>query len=304
MTFHIKTNTWMRFFFIITITAIVFYLIFQTIDLNDVISTLINSNKFYILLSIIPLGISLLFNAARWQSVLRATGYEIALKECFIIFMAAIPFSSITPSKSGDVVRAYYLKNKIPIAHTVGSVVTERTFDLAVLACLSLVGTLIWGMHEFALVIFSFIILLGVFIFFMKNVSNLPIPETWNQKVQNFCFSMNGLLGCREKLIAVMLFSSCIWILAIVQTMLLFSALSISVPLVFLIGVLPIAILIGMIPVTLGGMGTRDAAFIVLFSAYATSEKLLAVGLLFTLFRYWLLGIAGLPFMKYALKNV
>jgi hypothetical protein len=50
-------------------------------------------------------------------------------------------------------------------------------------------------------------------------------------------------------------------------------------------------------------MGTRDAAIIMVFSGYATSSQLLAVALLFSLFRYWLLAIVGLPFMRIALKN-
>jgi hypothetical protein len=51
-------------------------------------------------------------------------------------------------------------------------------------------------------------------------------------------------------------------------------------------------------------MGTRDAAIIILFSAYATSGELLAVALLYSLFRYWLLAIAGLPFMRIATKGL
>jgi len=278
-------------------------LIFQKIHFNDVILIVISANKFYILLSIIPLGVSLFFNAIRWRSVLSAMGYEITLKECFVLFMAAIPFSSITPSKSGDIVRAYYLKNKIPITHTVGSVITERIFDLAVLLFFSLIGIYFSGAQEFALIIILSMVLLAVFITLTYNVSKLPIPETWSLKIQSFFISVKNLIQNRRKLLSVIVSSFSIWILAILQTMLLFSALSITVPPMYIIGTLPIAIVIGMIPVTLGGMGTRDAAIIMLFSGYATSSQLLAVALLFSLFRYWLLAIVGLPFMRIALKN-
>jgi uncharacterized protein (TIRG00374 family) len=303
MTIDLKTNNGVKFFFIIAITIVIFFLIFQKINFNEVISIVISANKFYILLSIIPLGVSLFFNAIRWRSVLSAMGYEITLKECFVLFMAAIPFSSITPSKSGDIVRAYYLKNKIPITHTVGSVITERIFDLAVLLFFSLIGIYFSGAQEFALIIIFFMFLLGMFMILTYNVSKLPISETWSLKIQSFFISVKDLIENRRKLLSVIVSSFSIWILAILQTMLLFSALSITVPPMYIIGTLPIAIVIGMIPVTLGGMGTRDAAIIMLFSGYATSSQLLAVALLFSLFRYWLLAIVGLPFMRIALKN-
>jgi len=304
MTIDIKTNKWVKLFFIISITGAIFFLIFQKIHFNEVISILISAKKIFLLLSIVPLGVSLFFNAIRWQSVLNAMEYEISLKECFVIFMAAIPFSSITPSKSGDIIRAYYLKNKIPLANTVGSVITERIFDLVVLIFFSLIGIYFYGAHEFALIIILFMFLLVVLITFTYKVSKLPIPETWSLKIESFFISIKDLIKNRRILISVILSSFFIWILAILQTMLLFSALSITVPLFFLIGTLPIAILIGMIPVTLGGMGTRDAAIIILFSAYATSGELLAVALLYSLFRYWLLAIAGLPFMRIATKGL
>ena len=61
---------------------------------------------------------------------------------------------------------------------------------------------------------------------------------------------------------------------------------------------IPIAIFIGMIPVTLGGMGTRDAAIIYLFSEFGTPSELLGVGILFSLIRYWFLSVIGVAFMK------
>ncbi len=298
-----KTGNRVTLFLVIGITFVIFLIIFQKINFDEVILILINADKIFLLLSIIPLAVSLFFNAIRWRSVLSGMGYEIAFKECFVVFMAAIPFSSITPSKSGDVVRAYYLKNKIPIASTVGSVITERIFDLAVLLSFSLIGIYFCGAHEFALIIFLFMVLSAVFIILAYNAPKLPIPGPWTLKIQGFFISIRDLVENREKLISVILSSFSIWILAILQTLLLFSALSITVPPVCLVGILPIAILIGMIPVTLGGMGTRDAAFVILFSAYATSSQLLAVALLFSLSRYWLLAIIGLPFMKIALKN-
>tara|TARA_B110000438_G_C15300639_1_gene431013 strand:- start:62 stop:346 length:285 start_codon:yes stop_codon:yes gene_type:complete len=65
----------------------------------------------------------------------------------------------------------------------------------------------------------------------------------------------------------------------------------------------PLAIFLGQLPLTLGGMGTRDLAFINLFSEYATESALLSVGILFSIFRYWLISLLGIPFMLRLINN-
>src|SRR5438067_12642479 len=51
-----------------------------------------------------------LVHAWRLRVVLAATGYELSWRRSFGLVMAAWPISSLTPAKSGDLVRAYYLR--------------------------------------------------------------------------------------------------------------------------------------------------------------------------------------------------
>jgi uncharacterized protein (TIRG00374 family) len=75
--------------------------------------------------------------AKRWQIILETIGYNFQYKECFNLIMAAFPLTSITPSKSGDVIKAYYLKDKIPASKTAGSVINRKDIDL-MFSCLFL----------------------------------------------------------------------------------------------------------------------------------------------------------------------
>ena len=65
-------------------------------------------------------------------------------------------------------------------------------------------------------------------------------------------------------------------------------------PTTAILGLVPVAIIIGLIPITLAGIGTRDAALIVLFSPWASAEMMAGAALLSHL-RYFLPGLAGLP---------
>lgn len=280
------------------ITLFIFYLLFTQIDTRSVVQILSNANLFYVLASILVLALIIPITVFRWQIILKITGHSLPFWRCFNIFMAALPLTSISPSKSGDVVKAYYLKDEFPMSKTIGTVYTERIFDLFSLIFLSFAGSLVYKNMEY-LIILTPALLIVTLLFITPN-ANLRIPiikDSWNSKLQNIVLSMRSLTRRKKEFLVVTLLSLMSWMLVVFQTMLFFFALGIDIPYIFTMANIPIAIFIGMIPVTLGGMGTRDAAIIFLFSNYATSSELLGVGILFSIIRYWFLSITGIPFM-------
>ena len=288
------------------ITLIIFYFIFTKIDFYSVIEVLSHANTFYLLIALLLTVIGVLIIAKRWQTILKTMGYNFRYKECFNLIMGAFPLSSITPSKSGDIIKAYYLKDKIPASKTVGSVITERMFDVLTLILFSLIGMTFCKKYELAGIAFVILVCIIAVFFLMRAGFNfrLPIKSSWNEKIQNLILSMKLLTKDKRALLLVFSYSILIWFISILQTLIFFYALGITVPLLFTMANVPIAIFIGIVPVTLGGMGTRDAAIIILFSEYATPSELLGVGILFSLFRYWILSLIGVPFMRKMMNKV
>ena len=285
------------------VTLIIFCLIFTKIDIHVVIKILSHADPLYLLLAVLISFTAILISIRRWHTVLKVMGYSIPFSTCFNVLMAALSLASITPSRSGDIIRAYYLKDKIPISKTIGSVLTERVFDIFTLVLFSLIGMVFCQKYEMA-VIALIIILCIVVIFFIAHTDfHLPIRESWSVKLQNISLSMNTLTRDKKTFSIIMFYTLLIWFLAIIQTLIFFYALGISIPVIFAMANIPIAIFIGFVPVTLGGMGTRDAAIIFLFSAYATPSELLGVGILFSVFRYWLPSLLGIPFMRKMMKH-
>ena len=298
-------KTFFRTLLVLSITIAIFYFIFTKIDFYSVIEVLSHANLFYLLIALLLLVVGVLITAKRWQIILETMGYNFRYKECFNLIMAAFPLTSITPSKSGDIIKAYYLKDKIPASKTVGSVITERIFDVLTLVLFSLIGMTFCKKYELAFI--ALIILICIIAIFLLARAGfdfrLPIKSSWNEKIQNLILSTKLLTKDKKVFSSVMLYSFTSWFLGVVQTLMFFYALGIKVPLLFTMANIPIAIFIGMIPVTLGGMGTRDAAIIILFSVYAAPSELLGVGILFSLFRYWLLSLLGVPFLRKMIKN-
>jgi uncharacterized protein (TIRG00374 family) len=263
------------------------------------VKVLSHANLFYLFIALLLLFVIILIIAKRWQTILETMGYNFRYKECFNLIMAALPLTSITPSKSGDIVKAYYLKDKIPASKTVGSVITERVFDILTLVLFSLIGMTFCKKYELAFIALIILICIIAILLLARAGFNfrLPVKSSRNEKIQNLILSTKLLMNDKKVFSTIMLYSFSSWFLGVVQTLMFFYALGIKVPLLFTMANIPIAIFIGMIPVTLGGMGTRDAAIIILFSEYATPTELLGVGILFSVFRYWLISLIGIPFM-------
>ena len=296
----------LRIILVLSITIAIFYAIFTKIDFHSVIEVLSHANLFYLFIALLLLFIIILITTKRWQTILKTMGYNFRYKECFNLIMGAFPLTSITPSKSGDVIKAYYLKDKIPASKTVGSVITERMFDVLTLVLFSLIGMIFCKKYELAGVAFAILICIIAIFLLMRAGFNfrLPIKSSWNEKIQNLILSTKLLTKDKRAFFFILSYSILIWFVSIVQTVMFFYALGINVPLLFTIANIPIAIFIGLVPVTLGGMGTRDAAIIFLFSEYATSSELLGVGILFSVFRYWLISLIGIPFMRKMMKQI
>jgi uncharacterized membrane protein YbhN (UPF0104 family) len=75
------------------------------------------------------------------------------------------------------------------------------------------------------------------------------------------------------------------------------------VPFVANLALAPLAILAGLLPLTLAGVGTRDAAILVLYRSVLTAPQAAAVGLLCTS-RYVLPALGGVPFLNRYLSLV
>jgi glycosyltransferase 2 family protein len=102
--------------------------------------------------------------------------------------------------------------------------------------------------------------------------------------------------GHRLRLVVVALTSTGIWFLHLLQIWMFTIALRTDVPLLSALALAPLALLAGLLPLTFAGIGTRDAALVLLFAPYMAAADAAALGVLCTL-RYFLPALGGLPFI-------
>ena len=296
-----QRNSLLRGLLLVALTFLVFYLLFQRIDLSQVIT----------LLRAIPVGTWLVamlltlsfpvMSAVRWHLILSTMGFDVSIMRCLLIIVGIWPLSSVSPSKAGDLLKAVSLRRKIEPMVVAGSVLTERALDLLMLAVFALVGGLFF--HDLRITAVATAVTIGVIVAVIvaRLDIELPIGKRFQSKLKELLHSIRVLGSRPVTLVAILVLTAANWLASIVQTKLLFDGVGASVPLGFTVAALPVAIFVGLLPITFGGMGTRDSAMVVLFAGFATTSQSLAVGLLYSFFGYWLLAIIGIPLVKKAL---
>ncbi|TSC72491.1 MAG: hypothetical protein G01um101438_575 [Parcubacteria group bacterium Gr01-1014_38] len=286
---------------LLVITALIFYLLFRRIDLMSVLQTLATI-PFRTWRAAFLLTISFpMLSALRWHYTLKAIGHRVSILRCLKIILGTSPISAIAPSKAGDLLKALSLRGEISLLEVGGTVLAERVLDVIVLAALALAGGIVVGNSLITRLAVA-IVGAGIagLLLLPMLVASIKKPKL-REKLERLIRVLHALRAQPSKAFAIALFTVLNWLASIVQTHLLLLAVGAHPPFWLTAAALPIAIFIGLIPITIGGMGTRDAALVTLLASAATAPQALSVGLLYSFFGYWLLAILGLPFMKSAL---
>jgi glycosyltransferase 2 family protein len=284
------------------VTLLVFYLIFRHVPFRTVGSLLGGAR-------LLPLAVGLLLtvsfpflSAMRWRAVMSAMGKHLDLREALSLTMASWTLSTFTPSKGGDLAKAYFLRGRFPVSTVLGSVLAERLFDVLTLLLFCLVGSLIYGWKTLA-ALSGGLLAAGIVGTAVLLLIRLPVPAKLRPKVERMLEALRCLIRRPGYMLLFLALITTNWMASVVQTWLFYAALRAAVPFGNVLAALPAAIFVGLVPLTVAGMGTRDAALIRLLAGSAPPAVSLGVGLLYSLCGYWLPGLVGLPFLRSCLRR-
>jgi uncharacterized membrane protein YbhN (UPF0104 family) len=250
------------------------------------------------------LGLSMVVAAFRWCSVLSAMGYSLSIWKALGILLSTWPFSIVAPSRANDFLRARALRGLVPGFTTAGSVLAERAVDVQVLCWLALGGALLAGKSLVAATALGGAIgeVVAV-VLLLRMGSKLSRREPFGRyrtKLDQLAQAFVALACAPRSLASVFAASAGVWLLNVAVLLSLALAFSASVGWREVLALWPIAIFVGLLPVSLGGLGTRDGAFLLLlrgFSPDDVSESgVLASTLGYAFLTTWLLAIIGVPF--------
>lgn len=231
----------------------------------------------------------------RWLAVLQSQGVRLGYWRAFEVVMACQPVGNLTPGKAGDFLKATACHSKVV---GLGSVLAERVVDVIILG--------IFGV-TFGIAVGSWQSVLGgcvglgggtAIILTARLAAKLLKGKPLAAKLEGFLTVFPGLARQPRLLAACALSSASNWFLSMLQLWFLLEAFGTTASLPLIIAVLPAATFAGLIPIpTFAGAGTRDTALLFLTKGLIDPASMLAASIIYTFFGYFLLGLAGLPFL-------
>ena len=167
-----------RNFILILLTAIAIYSIFLIFsDINLVYNKLSNFDWKFIPLILAIIFCSWLVLFARWVIILRSYKIHIPLKDNLLIYLAGFTLS-ITPIKTGELIKSVLLKNKFKIKRTISVplVLVERFYDI--------IGTVILALVVILLMLFS-IYSKSSFSYFLRFINKFKFLQKFSVSLED-----------------------------------------------------------------------------------------------------------------------
>lgn len=310
------------------ITLVLLALILLSVDRQRLWETLRQTRPDYFAAAMVLFIPQIWVISHRWRRMIGALA-PIGFGESVRLVLASQSMNLVLPSKMGDLTKAWFLKRSgaLDLARATQVVVLEKMLDVAALCVWMLIGLGIalveaawkpgslkfggsfWPLAAAAGGIGVTVVGTVAAIYFVPT-QRLPLYGRWVAflaarpklaKIHRLFASGHEVMALLQRSEArragIVALSLAIWLLHLVQINFFFHSLGAAVPLSAFVAFLPLALFVGLLPFSIAGIGTRDAAVILLFSPYHPAAVLAGVGFYLSL-RYVIPAACGLPFLN------
>jgi uncharacterized protein (TIRG00374 family) len=294
------------------VSLAILYVLYRHIGSGSLLEALARTDGLWLgaaLTMVIPLTL-----ITAWRFFLLAPPEaELDFPESGRLILVASSMNLVLPSKMGDIAKAYFMNQKHKMAGglSLSLVLFEKGADMLSLLAWCIFGLLLYPNKDSLFWMFTLAIA-GGFVFGLLvlcsdrfcrlfiGLAMAALPESIAAKLKQLSISLHlvriYLWSGKRRLAEMIGVSVGLWFLHLIQIWLFALALGGEVPMLSNLALAPLAILAGLVPLTFAGVGTRDAALILLYSPYLDAASGAMLGLLCTL-RYLLPGLLGLPYL-------
>ena len=295
--------------FCVSLTLLV--LLYAFVDIGALAEAMRSANPWWLIGGISLLAPITLVTAWRFSLLVRDA--KIGFGESNRLILASSTLNLILPSKMGDLAKGFVLTERhgVPGSLALSIVVLEKTLDLLSLLVWGVVAMLYVGLSNPILLLLT-IPVAGLLAVVTAIIVPFPIfggliglawrilPARFAGKLERFFDSLSEVVrwfwGRPLWAFGVIALSLTLWLVHLWQFWFFTRSVGGAIPMIDNMAFATMSILIGLLPFTVAGIGSRDAAIVVFYSAYLSPGAAAFVGILATL-RYVLPAIAGLPFV-------
>src|SRR4030042_2150711 len=273
-----------------------FAIILSRMNVGKIIQNISNIKPVYLITAILLLVPSLIIKTLCWNYIMRQQGIKYGLKDSVLMYCSGLYIGIVTPGRMGEITKALYLKND---GHSMGkslvSTILDRLSDFAFLLVFIFLGSLFFlNVIYKQILIFIIVILISLVLLFIlfktglikliiKKIFYILIPQkyqkSWKINFQDFIDDIK-IYKFKNYLI-IFIISALSWLFYYIQMYVLSRGLNIDLPFLYFAIAITIAGFITLIPVSISGIGTRDAALLLLFGPFLIpKEEIIALSAL------------------------
>lgn len=301
---HVRLFSW-KLIPLVLITGVVFWaLITRVTDDESLRDAVEQADPRFMALACGLMAAALGAATARLRMVLGAMGYGVGALKVFDAIMSTWPLGLVAPSRTNEFLRAFVLRNEVPVVEGGGAVLAERAVDVQTLCLLALVGAAAAG--EWLLAAIAGAAWLGVWAagavvaVAPDRLTSLPGLRRFEDKLSRLTSSFGALHRDPRRLAGVLVASLGVWLAAVAIAYVLLTAFAAGVSFVTTLSLWPLAIFVGLLPVTVSGMGTRDATFVALLALQqpeSSEARVLAATMGYAVVTTIIPAAVGIPWM-------
>lgn len=275
--------TKIKFFVKILITFLLVGVILKFVGFSEILNSFKTIQLGWFIAAFALAPIFLFFKIIKWQKLVKEEIPDISFLKSAVSFLAGWGVALLTPARVGELARAFYFDsgNRLRL---ISLVIFDKIFDFVVLVFLALFG-LASFFSWFHVILYLFI---GIFLlmllfrqsFIVTCMVNLSHILPFRSRLKKF---LDGWKPISSKTLVLCLFYTFFaFFITIFQCYLLTNSFeTVSLKVVFL--VFPLVILSNAIPISIGGLGVREGAAVLLLSLFGVS-KTAAINSAFLLF--------------------
>jgi len=269
--------------------------LFLGIDKSHATELMIHAEKKYLLFAFLMISLSPPIITYRWLGTLYCIpdNYT-SFSEAFSAVITAITINSFLPAKGGDMAKALYVRERYGLSAAMGSVLLERCVDLALLGSFAIVAMLssmvdiVWAY----LGCIPLVISIGIFLIVLfVPLNRWRYPKKLLTSLKNLQKVFRFWIKSPKAMIMTIGCSLLCWLVAFFVLFMLSRALDPNPPYSLIGNAFPLAILAGLVPLTMSGLGTRDAVFVLLLTNEFGYDKSVLLAFGYTVLAYWYLSV-------------
>ena len=275
------------------LSAVLLAAVFRQVGAADVAHVILDKSLSGWLLVAVLLSVAsnVVGHARRWQHLLGSFGHRLRYGPLLYLNLAIDPIVTFIPLRSGEVMRAFYLRNRhgVPLSIGAGTIAIDMGLNVAALACVALVGWVaLWsgslvagvavgtGSAAAATAAWS----LGG----RRFADRFPAPESTVDSMRGKALVfVRALASIPPRMLATLAaYSLFLQISEILCVAAIFRAYSVHVGWAELLAYVPAVAFLGRVPIAAGGIGVRESSLLVILGSMASADELAGAGLMYS----------------------